>query len=325
MRHVGLRRRGPPAGRLFRAPPRHREPRRLSGVQAGWSPFQLASRGWRGVVLVSPPPSEAGRDDGGGARALPRVTPFCRRSAGFLGLLDRTRLCDGRVAPRATRCPKPREAPVLASVRVPVGAGRKQRWAAGRSSRERNGRSEGETAYVGAAPARAGLEALLPRAARGASPSAAAAGAAFGFPCRPSALLQSEPPRQGASVAGSRPPRRVAVSSSTSGAPAAVGGGKRVPSSSPASRVFLSLCVPAGCDRPRSAAGPASGAGQPRPARRRAEQAPRRPRVVPPRVSPPCRETTGARCRRARASKELLSGPGSSSAASREGAGRRGR
>ena len=44
-------------------------------------------------------------------------------------------------------------------------------------------------------------------------------------------LLRSEPPRPGASVAGSRPPRRVAVSSSTSGAPAARG--ELVPSPHP--------------------------------------------------------------------------------------------
>lgn len=72
----------------------------------------------------------------------------------------------------------------------------------------------------------------------------------------------------GASVAGSRPPRRVAASSSTSGAPAARGGSRSPP--------------PA--DRPRSAAGPASGAGQPQPAHAARSGYARVPRV--PRVSP---------------------------------------
>lgn len=106
-------------------------------------------------------------------------------------------------------------------------------------------------------------------------------------------LLQSEPPWQRAWVPWSRPSRRVAVSSSTSGAPAA---GERVPLPLP----------PIACDL--------------QPARLRGRVSPSRP--VPrgagawPRVSPSRRRRErGA----ARERKELRSGPGSLPAAAREG------
>ena len=149
----------------------------------------------------------------------------------------------------------------------------------GRAAKERAKRGRDRVCWGRARPGGPGG---VPRAARGASPSAAAAGAAFGFPCRPSALLQSEPPRQGASVAGSRPPRRVAVSSSTSGAPAAVGGGaSSVVFPAP---VFVSLCV---CP-------PAAIARDPQPGRPRGRVSPGRPDAARSRrpgaraLFPPC-------------------------------------
>lgn len=110
----------------------------MAGVQAGRSPFQFA---FPSRARCRPPGPEAAR--------------------GCSGLPYRTALCDGRVAPRALRCPKPREAPVPASVRVPVGAGREQRRAAGRQSRV--GQRRGESRAV--APARVGPN-PLPREKR---------------------------------------------------------------------------------------------------------------------------------------------------------------
>lgn len=146
-----------------------------------------------------------------------------------------------------------------ASSRVPAGAGREQRSGGGGGLAEVSGEKKQASG-------------------REASPTVAAV--PVGFWCRTPACCGASRPGRGASVAGRRPPRRVAVSSSTSGAPAAggKGRGKRVPLSRPA-----------------------SGAGQPRPA-----DAARSGRA-PARLSPPSRARRGGqrvRCRAAQRSVE---------------------
>lgn len=227
---------------------------------------------------------------GGGARASPcRVVAAPPTQWGSLGFFTEPGCVTAAWPREPSGVPEAREALVLASVWVPAGAGREQRWAAGRLSRENGAR---EKASVGPHP-----PGWAPRRAaggRGASPSAAGAAAASASRAAPPPAAERAAPA-GASVAGSHPPRRVAVSSSTSGAPAAGGA-----SASPPSR----------CDGLRSAAGPASGAGQPRPAHA-ARSGRARPRMSPSRG----RRERGA----ARGRKKLRSGPGSLPAATREG------
>lgn len=105
----------------------------------------------------------------------------------------------------------------------------------------------------------------VPRVARGASPSAAAAAVSSAFRAAPPPAAERAAPA-GASVAGSRPPRRVAVSSSTSVAPAA---GERVVPRLP--RRSPSICSRAGLGGGSAPAG-----------RCRAERALPRARACPP-------------------------------------------
>lgn len=183
MRPFGSRRRGPPAGRLACAPCPRAGPRALSGVQAGRSLLQLASRCVRGVVLVLPPCRVPERV-GAATRVALELRALCSTAGEVPGTRYRSGLCVGRVAPRALRCPVPREVlPVQAS--VPCARGCRPRAAPGRwgrpSPRER-GETRGNGKTVGG---------------RGAAPSAAAA-ARLGFlPCRLPARCRASRPGEG--------------------------------------------------------------------------------------------------------------------------------
>lgn len=128
--------------------------------------FRVASERAPGGPALLRGFSVMGKPRWGGSGARAGRSPFpirfpsqarCRSSCCRGGRLYRPQLCDGRVAPRAFRCPQNHaRLPVLAPVRVerPVGAGREQRRAVvrlelsrarrrGRDARERE-RSERE-------------------------------------------------------------------------------------------------------------------------------------------------------------------------------------
>lgn len=179
-------------------------------------------------------------------------------------------------------------------LRVPAAS---SAWAVERLSREKRGarrKARAPGAARGSHPRPGGSRGVL-RAAGGGVPHSAAAAAALAFRAAPPPAAERAAPARGLGREVARPPRRVAVSSSTSGAPAGAEGegcGSRAASPLPA-------------DRLRSATRPASGAGQPRPADARAEPSPSRG------------ETGDERMNDTRA--KLRSGPGSLPAAAREG------
>lgn len=251
--------------------------------------------------------------------------------------------CVNAARPREpSGCPsKPREVPVLAPVRVaPVGAGRERRRAAVRPELSRapvppEKRAEREREGPG----------LEGRWGRGRGKRARSARTARLLLRRAAACRGASRPVRGASVSGPRPPRRVAVSSSTSGALcAARRGDASEPGFAPPSGPPSAPTSPAAGRAPPPTGrrgGPASGAGQPRPS-----PVPRAARATTQREAEPL-EGGGAgphpRARREREERErerrgkaqnrtkqkkrpalsgvtkLRSGPGSLPAASREG------
>lgn len=199
MRPFGSRRRGPPAGRARLRSSSSDGPRAVSGVQAGRSPFQLASRCLRGVVLLLLPTVTAserarsrGRVGGFEVRASPRRPPasfplsLCSTAgAGEVaqglgtepgcvtaawprepsGVLNHARCC--RCWPRSV-CPR---VPAASSAR-----------AVGRPSRERTGKK--------------GVEKGRPRAAKGGVPLRRGRRPRRLLSVPPRRLLPSEPPRR---------------------------------------------------------------------------------------------------------------------------------
>lgn len=146
---------------------------------------------------------------------------------GVVGPLDRSGLCDGRVAPSALRCPKAGEVLVPTSVRVGAGAGREQRSGGGAAERAAGAK---RAWCEGLPPARV----AAPR--RGSSPSAAAAPSACCRACR-SRRRAPGGSRGGARLGGSLSPLARPFSSRGS-----------VPRRSPA------ICSRSGLGRPADAA-----------------------------------------------------------------------
>ena len=122
-------------------------------------------------------------------------------------------------------------------------------WAVERLSREKRGarrKARAPGAARGSHPRPGGSRGVL-RAAGGGVPHSAAAAAALAFRAAPPPAAERAAPARGLGREVARPPRRVAVSSSTSGAPAGAEGegcGSKAASPLPADRI--AICDPAG-------------------------------------------------------------------------------
>ena len=212
----------------------------VSGVRARVVsfPIRLPSRVLRCALALGVPVSKERGEEGGRRTAVVvaavgcvpclsvRPPPPCSAHVGFPGLSrTETGLCDSRVALRVfrrsyttprCRC-RPRSGAYTAAG-VPAAS---SAWAVWRPSHERRKRGAQRTRKKEESRILLWGRACVRRAKKGASPPVPLLWLLRRHPC----LLRSEPrPGEGASVARWRPPPRVAVSSSTSAAPAAEGG-----------------------------------------------------------------------------------------------------